>query len=53
LGFIATTMDFAVMGTAKRHRELIAHLAAQGRMLRHPHMMSIRRLAPADETRLS
>ena len=45
-------MDLAVVSAAQRDRELVADLAPQGGVLRKPQMMSIRRLATTDETRL-
>jgi hypothetical protein len=45
-------MRFAVMAAAQRHSELIAHLAAERRMLGKAQMMRIRGQAATDETRL-
>jgi hypothetical protein len=52
LGFIATAMNFAVVNTAERNRELVAHLASKRRVLGKPNMMRIRRLPPTDKTGL-
>jgi hypothetical protein len=41
-----------VVSAAQRDRELIADLAAEGRVLCEPQMVSIRRLATANQTRL-
>jgi hypothetical protein len=45
-------MNFAVMNTAKRNSELVAHLPPERRMLGKAHMMRIRRLPPTDKAGL-
>ena len=50
--FVAATVDLAMMSPAQRHDELVAHFAPEGLKLREPKMMSVRRLAAADQTRL-
>ena len=45
-------MNLAMMAAAKRDGELIAHLAAERAVLCEAKMVSIRRLSPADQTRL-
>ena len=42
-------MSLAVVATAERHRELVADLAPERRMLGKPEVMSVRRLAATDE----
>ena len=51
-GFIATAMDLAMMASAQRHGELIAHLAAERAMLREAQMMGVCRPAAANQARL-
>ena len=50
--FIATAVNLPMMATAQGNSELIADLAAKRPWLRKSQMMSIRRAAAADETRL-
>jgi hypothetical protein len=50
LAFVADTVQLAMMGAAKRHRELIADFAPQCSGLREAEMVGIARLAAADET---
>ena len=50
--FIATAVDLPMVSTAERHRELIAHLAAERPGLGESKMMGIRRLPATDETGL-
>ena len=45
-------MDFPMMPSAERHRELITDLATQRPVLGETQMMRIRRSARANETRL-
>jgi hypothetical protein len=52
LGLIATPMKLAVVTTAKRYRELVAHLASESPVLRKPKVVGIRRLPFTDEARL-
>ena len=40
-GFIAVTVDLAMVSTAERHREFVAHLAAERARLRTPEMMRV------------
>ena len=47
--FIAVTMQFAMMSPAQWHRELVAHLAAEGAVLRKAQMMGIAWLTTADQ----
>jgi len=51
-GFIAMAMNVAVMSPAQRHGELVADLAAERAALGEAQVMSIARLAPADQTSL-
>src|SRR5439155_16162135 len=51
-GFIAATVDLAMVSTAERHRELVAHLAAKRSGLGKPQMMRVRRLPAADQAGL-
>ena len=51
-GFIATAMDLAVVATAQRHGELIAHFSPERAVLREPQMMGIGGPAAADQARL-
>jgi len=51
-GFIAAAVDFAMVNTTERYRELVAHLATERTRLRGPKMMRIRGLATADQTGL-
>jgi hypothetical protein len=50
--FIAAAMDLAVVRTAQRHRELIAHLATERSRLRKTQMMRIRGPPTANEAGL-
>ena len=50
--FIATSMNFSMMPTTERHRELVTYLAAKCPALRKAQVMRIRRLAAANQTRL-
>ena len=50
--FIATAMDFTVMGAAQGHRKLIAHLATERTRWREAQVVSIRRPPTANQTRL-
>lgn len=50
--FITAVMDFAMMSAAQRDRELVADLAAKGRRLREPQMVSIGRTPTAHEAGL-
>ncbi len=45
-------MNFAVVNTAERNDELVAHLASKRRMLGKPNMMRIRRQPPTDKAGL-
>src|SRR2546421_9801476 len=48
--FVAVAVDLAVVGTAKRHRELVAHLAPECPWLGESKMMGVGRLPPTHET---
>ena len=50
--FIAGLVQLPMMSAAKRDRELITHLEANGSGLRKPQVMGIGRLPAADEARL-
>jgi hypothetical protein len=50
--FVSVTVKFAVVRTAQRHREFIAHLATERPRLREAQMMRIRRPPTAKEARL-
>ena len=45
-------VELPVMATAKRYCEFVTHLKAQGARLCELQVMRIRRLTPADKTRL-
>jgi hypothetical protein len=47
-GFIAAAVDLAMVNSAERHRELVAHFAAERPRLREPEMMGSRSRAPID-----
>ncbi len=49
-GFVAGAMNFTMMAAAQRDGELVAHLAAQSPVLRKAQVMSVGRLAAANET---
>ena len=49
---IAVAMDFSMMSSAKRDRELVADLAAERWTLREAQVMGIARSSPADEARM-
>ena len=51
-GFIATAMDLAMMAATQRNDKFVAHLAPERTVLREPKVMRVRRLAPANQTRL-
>jgi hypothetical protein len=51
-GFIATAVEFAMVSSTQRHRELIADLATECPGLGEAQMMRVRRAATADKTRL-
>ncbi len=51
-GFVPNAMDFAVMNSTQRHRELVAHLARHGARLGEAQMMGIARCSAANKTRL-
>ena len=51
-GFVAVTMDLAVMAPAEWHREFVAHLAAERAALGKAEVMRIRRLTAANQARL-
>ena len=51
-GFIAMTMELAVMTTAERHGELVADLAAERPALGKAQVMGVGRFATTDQTRL-
>jgi len=48
-GFIAATMNLAVVAPAQRHGELIAHFSPERAMLREPQMMGIRGSAATND----
>jgi hypothetical protein len=48
-GFVAAVVNFAVVATAERHRELVAYLAPERGMLGKAEVMSVRRLAATEE----
>src|SRR5438105_257760 len=50
--FVALPVQLVVMGAAQRHRELVAHLAAQGSRLGKFQMVSVARGLPANEAGL-
>ncbi len=50
--FVSVFVEFAVMSSTHRDRELIAHLPAEGATLRKAQMMRISGLASADQARL-
>ena len=52
LGFVTSPMDLPVMGPAKRDSEFVADFAADGSGLRKSQVMSVRRLAIAEQARL-
>jgi hypothetical protein len=45
-------MNFTVVTTTQRHREFIAHLAAQRRTLRKAQVVGVRWLPAADQARM-
>jgi hypothetical protein len=49
---VAALMEFAVVGAAQRHGELIADFAPERPLLRELEMMRVRRAAAAGQTRL-
>ena len=51
-GFIAAAVDLAMVNSAERHRELVAHFAAERPRLRRAKMMGIRGLTAADKAGL-
>jgi hypothetical protein len=51
-GFVAASVDFTVVNTTERYRELVAHLATERTRLGGPKMMRITGLATADQTGL-
>ena len=51
-GFIAATMNLAVVAPAQRHGKLIAHFSPERAMLREPQMMGIRGSTTANQARL-
>jgi hypothetical protein len=51
-GFVAVTMEFAMMRSAEWDRELVADLAPKSSVLREAQMMGIAWLTSADQTRL-
>ena len=51
-GFISAAVDLAVVPTTKRDGKLIAHLAAERRVLREAQVMSVTGDSPADEASL-
>ena len=50
--FVAAAMDFSMVPTTERHRELVAHFAAECPALRKSQVMGIGGLAAANQTRL-
>jgi hypothetical protein len=46
--FIGAMVNLAMVNTAERHRELVAHFATERARLRKPKMMGIRRLTPTN-----
>ena len=48
-GFIAATMNLAVVAPAHRHGELIAHFSPERAMLRETQMMGIREFAVTND----
>ena len=50
--FIAAAVNFAMVSPTQWDRDLIAHLAPERRALRGPQVMGVRRLSPANQTRL-
>ena len=51
-GFIAMTMDFAMMSPTERHCELVTDSSTESPVLRKAQMMGVARLTSADQTRL-
>jgi hypothetical protein len=51
-GFIANAVDLAMVNTAERHRELVAHFAAERARLRRAKVMGIRGLAATNKAGL-
>ena len=51
-GFIAVTVDFAVVAAAERHGELVADFSPERAALGEAQMVGITRLAAADQARL-
>ena len=51
-GFIAVTMNFAMISPAERDRELVADFAAERAVLRKAQVVGIARLTTADQTAL-
>jgi hypothetical protein len=50
--FVSGAMDVAVMGSAQRHRELVADLSPHRAGLGEPQMMGLSRASAAHQTRL-
>ena len=51
-GFVAAAVDLAMVNTAERHRELVAHFATERPRLRRSKMMGIRGLTATDKAGL-
>src|SRR5579863_6742513 len=51
--FIAAAVDFSMVSPTQRHRELIAHLASEGRGLGEPQVMRVRWSATTDQASLA
>ena len=51
-GFIAGAVQLAMMATAQRHGEFVAHLEADASSLRKPHMVGIAGLPGTDQAGL-
>jgi hypothetical protein len=52
LGFITAAMELAVVTTAERDRELVAHLASERPVLGKAQVVSVRRAPSTDEAGL-
>jgi hypothetical protein len=52
LGFIAATMELAVVATAEWDREFVAHLASERPVLSKAQVVSVRRAASTEEAGL-
>jgi hypothetical protein len=50
--FIAAAVNFSMMPTTERHRELVAYLAAKCAALSKPQMMRVRRSSTTDQAGL-